>query len=105
MAERNVGMMNCYETNVMREHYKIVTLNSKVDYLEVLDIPHRHKAHYSRDDIRENKLIFENALYHLAKQKPKDFRGLYSELRKRDSQFFKMAKKVLKKIQAEYKFN
>jgi len=95
---------NRIEAIVSQEQYKILTLDGKVDSLEILNTIHPYKMQYQRWDIFINKSIFEKAMYYCAKQQSEKFKLMYMELKKYDPEYFEIAKKVLTKIKAEYNF-
>ena len=100
-----IGVLNWAVSNVAEEQYKIVTLDGKVDSLDVIDLNHQHKTRYQRWDIKLNMPLFEKALYVIAKHKPEKFREIYSELKSHDMEFWGIANVVLRRIHNEYAFN
>jgi len=103
MAKR-MGVLKWLMSDVDKEIHKISTLNGKLDSIETTDLQHRFKTKYQRRDIITNKSYFEKVLYVAAKRKPQEFQNFYNDLKKSDAEFFGVAEKVLKKIQAEYDF-
>lgn len=98
------GILNGIKTVAADEHYKVATLDGKIDHVEVIDVQHEYKVQYQRWDITMHKAILEKVLYNVAKQHPEKFKTMYKDLKKNDEEFFGIAEKVLKKIKAEYNF-
>lgn len=101
---KKIGVLKWLMSDVEHEIHKISTLDGKVDSIETIDLHNRCKTKYQRWDISKNKSYFEKVLYIAAKRKPREFQNFYYDLKKSDSEFFEIAEKVLKKIQAEYNF-
>jgi len=80
-------------------------VDGKIDSWSVIDAKYQHEAEYKRWDIDMHLPVFEKALYNVAKQQPIKFRIMYEELKEKDEKFFKIARKTLRKIKAEYNFS
>ena len=97
-----VGMLSWVSSIVYDKQYKILTIDGKVDSLEIINLDRKYKSEFRRDEISFKILVFEKALYIIAKHQPEQFRKLYKDMRNNDPEFFPVAEQVLKKIQLEY---
>ena len=100
-----IGVLKRATSNIQNEQYKIVTLDGRLDSLEVVEIKHNHRSIYRRSDLKKNLSLYENALYIIAKHNPGKFQELYYDLKNHDLEFWCIANKMLQKIQNEYAFN
>jgi len=96
--------LNCIESDVIKKKYRIVTLNGKIDHLQICDVEHNYKSEYQRWDLKAHDDTFKKTLYFLAKHQPEKFKLMYNELKVYDDEFFEYAEYVLKKIKGEYNY-
>ena len=94
----------CIENDVIKKKYRIITLNGKIDHLQICDVDYDYKSEYQRWDLKAHKDTFKKVLYFLAKHQPEKFKLMYNELKVYDDEFFEDAEYVLKKIKAEYNY-